>query len=250
MSSSQPAVLAPAERLPALRAQLKRQGLDGFVIPLADEHQGEYVPERAQRLRWLTGFSGSAGVAVVLGESAAIFVDGRYTLQAEAEVDGALFARHHSGTQTPEDWIGGHLGAGMTLGYDAWLHTPNAVKRLRDACAKAGGNLQACAANPIDAVWSDQPPPPRAPVVGHDLEFAGVSAEEKRRSVAANLDGASACVLSARIRLRGCSMCAAATCRILHFRYHSRSFAPTDQSTGSSIRARRHRNWCAMSVRT
>ena len=197
MSSPQPAVLAPAERLPALRAQLKRQGLDGFVIPLSDEHQGEYVPERAQRLRWLTGFSGSAGLVVVLGESAAIFVDGRYTLQAKTEVDGTLFARHHSGTQTPEDWIGGHLGAAMTLGYDAWLHTPNAVKRLREACAKAGGNLQACAANPIDAVWSDQPPPPRAPVVGYGLEFAGVSAEEKRRSVAANLDGASACVLSA-----------------------------------------------------
>ena len=176
---------------------MSRQNLDGFAVPLADEHQGEYVPEGAQRLRWLTGFSGSAGLAVVLRERAAIFVDGRYILQTEVEVDGNQFERCHIGTQKPENWIARHLEPGMVFGYDSWLHTPDGVTRLRTACERAGGRLEACAANPIDAIWSDQPPPPCTPVVNHDLEFAGIASEDKRRAVAAKLDDAEACILSA-----------------------------------------------------
>jgi Xaa-Pro aminopeptidase len=156
-------------------------------VPRADEHQGEYVPARARRLSWLTGFTGSAGLAVVLPETAAVFVDGRYTLQAEAEVDGALFVRRHLVEQPAADWIGANLKAGQILAYDPWLHTVGEVDRFRAAAEKAGGRLQAVDGNPIDAAWTEQPPPPLAPVVPHELRFAGTSAEEKRRLLAANL---------------------------------------------------------------
>src|SRR5688572_30997697 len=106
-----------AERLEALRAELSRRGLDGFLVPRADEHQGEYVPPRAQRLKWLTGFSGSAGLAVVLRGQAAVFVDGRYTLQVTAEVDGQLYAYRHLTEQPATEWIAENLGAGKALGY-------------------------------------------------------------------------------------------------------------------------------------
>jgi Xaa-Pro aminopeptidase len=176
-----------ATRLAALRAELARRGVHGFLVPRADEHQGEYVPARARRLSWLTGFTGSAGLAVVLPETAAVFVDGRYTLQAEAEVDGALFVRRHLVEQPAADWIGANLKAGQILAYDPWLHTVGEVDRFRAAAERAGGRLQAVDGNPIDAAWTEQPPPPLAPVVPHELRFAGTSAEEKRRLLAANL---------------------------------------------------------------
>jgi len=178
---------ASGQRLAALRAELARRGVHGFLVPRADEHQGEYVPARAQRLAWLTAFTGSAGLAAVLPESAAIFVDGRYTLQAEAEVDGALFQRRHLIEQPAADWVTASLKPGQILGYDPWLHTVGEVERLRAAAEKAGGKLRALDSNPIDAVWSDQPPAPLAPVVPHELRFAGTSAEEKRRLLAAGL---------------------------------------------------------------
>ena len=175
------------ERLARLRAELARQGLDGFIVPRGDEHQGEYVPPRAERLAWLTGFTGSAGAAVVLADKAAIFVDGRYTLQVRAQVPGELFSFHHLVEEPPSTWIAGALGKDAALGYDPWLHTPSERERYAAAAAKAGGSLVACAANPIDAVWSGQPPPPIAPVVPHPLAFAGKASAEKRAELGATL---------------------------------------------------------------
>ncbi|MCZ6522588.1 MAG: aminopeptidase P family protein [Alphaproteobacteria bacterium] len=178
---------APAERLAKLRQELARRGLDGFVVPLSDEHQGEYIPPRAWRLAWLTGFTGSAGAAVVLADEAAIFVDGRYTLQAEAQVDSALFARRHLIDEPPAKWLAATLESSAKLGYDPWLHTKADAERLASACSKAGAELVACADNPLDAVWPDQPPPPLSPVVPHDLVYAGESAGDKRARLAQTL---------------------------------------------------------------
>jgi len=189
MAQRRPAATGGAggERLAALRAELGRRGVHGFLVPRADEHQGEYVPARAQRLAWLTGFTGSAGLAVVLPESAAVFVDGRYTLQAEAQVDRTLFLRRHLIEEPAADWVAATLKPGQVLGYDPWLHTVGEVDRLRAAAEKAGGKLRALDSNPIDAIWTDQPPAPLAPVVPHELRFAGTGAEEKRRTLAAGL---------------------------------------------------------------
>ncbi len=183
MDRAEMAGAAPA-RLAALRAELRRRSLDGFLVPLADEHQGEYVARRARRLAWLTGFTGSAGIALVLAERAAIFVDGRYTLQAEAQVDGTLYERHHLTEAPPERWLADHLKPGHRIGYDPWLHTEEGRARYIKACKAAGAALVACETNPVDAVWSDQPPPPLAPIVPHPLEFAGRPADEKRSEIA------------------------------------------------------------------
>jgi Xaa-Pro aminopeptidase len=188
-----------ADRLARLRAELARRGVHGFLVPRADEHQGEYVPSCAQRLAWLTGFTGSAGLAVVLPAAAAIFVDGRYTLQAEAEVDGALYLRRHLTEQPAWQWVAATLKPGEALAYDPRLHTVGEVERFRAAAEKAGGKLVALAENPLDAVWTDRPPPPLAPVVPHDLRFAGESAERKRQALADKLaaEGVDAAVLTA-----------------------------------------------------
>jgi Xaa-Pro aminopeptidase len=174
-------------RLEALRAELKRHGLAGFLVPRADEHQGEYVPPHAERLAWLTGFTGSAGLAVILADAAAIFVDGRYTLQVRRQIPAALFEYHHVTQSPPSDWIAGRLKAGDLLGYDPWLHTVEGVERLRAACRRAGAELVPCPSNPVDAVWLDRPEPPRAPVVPHDLAYAGRASADKRREIAGGL---------------------------------------------------------------
>lgn len=186
---------ATEERTALLREELRRRGLDGFIVPRADEHQGEYVPASAARLQWLTGFTGSAGLAVVLAEAAAIFVDGRYTLQVRAQVPYQLYQPNHVPEEPPARWIEKHLGRGMKLGYDPWLHTETEKKRFAEACAKAGGELVPCDTNPVDAVWADRPPPPLAPVVPHDIRQAGESSADKRRRIAealasAAIDGA------------------------------------------------------------
>jgi len=175
------------ERLAALRRELKRRGLAGYIQPRSDEHQGEYVARRCERLAWLTGFTGSAGLAVVLVDKAAVFVDGRYTLQAETEVAGDAFERRHLTDQPPTTWIADNLPAGGKLAYDPWLMTPNQLARYRAICHKADGELVAVARNPVDAVWSGQPAPPISPAVPHDDAFAGAPAAEKRRCIAADL---------------------------------------------------------------
>ncbi len=175
------------ERLGALRAELSRRGLDGFLIPRADEHQGEYVAPRSERLSWLTGFDGSAGFAVVLKDKAAIFVDGRYTLQARDQVDSESYEIRHVPAESPHGWLAANLAVGATVGFDPWLHPPAAVDRFRSACAGAGAELVAVDGNPLDAVWTDQPGPPLAPVVPHGLEYAGRPAAEKRAEIGATL---------------------------------------------------------------
>jgi Xaa-Pro aminopeptidase len=187
------------EKLAALRAELARQGLTGFLVPQADEHQGEYVPPRARRLAWLTGFTGSAGLAVVLLETAAIFVDGRYTLQVRDQVPADLFEYQHVTQSPPTEWLRGRLKPGNRLGYDPWLHTVEGVERLTAACQKAGAELVPCATNPVDALWWDRPGPPLAPVVPHELAYAGRAAADKRREIAALLEreGIDATVLTA-----------------------------------------------------
>ncbi len=188
-----------AERLALLRAELAARGLAGFVVPRGDEHQGEYVPQHSERLAWLTGFTGSAGAAAVLAESAAIFVDGRYTLQVRDQVAAELWEFHHLIENPPAAWIAARLAPGAALGYDPWLHTPAERERYAAAAAKAGGRLVPCEGNPVDAVWSAQPAPPIAPVVAHPLAYAGKAAAEKRAELAAVLaeEGVAAAVLTA-----------------------------------------------------
>src|SRR5579863_4938546 len=187
-----------APRLAALRAELKRRGLDGFIVPRADRYQNEYVPPCAERLAWLTGFAGSAGVAIVLAGRAAIFVDGRYTVQANDEVDAAAFAIEHLVEHPPTAWIEENLPAGAKLGYSPWLHTVDGAKRLAKACEAPGGSLVAVAGNPIDACWQARPAPPLGAVVLHDVRYAGEEAAAKLARVRAELAklGAGALVVS------------------------------------------------------
>ncbi len=175
------------DRLAALRAVLLERGLDGFVVPHADAHQNEFLPPDAERLAWLTGFNGSAGVAVVLRDQAAIFVDGRYTLQVRDQVDEALYSFHHLVDEPVAGWLGAVLSKGTQLGFDPWLHTQAQKERLEQAVVAAGAKFVPVANNPMDSVWSDQPAPPAAPVVPHEARFAGRPSAEKRADLSASL---------------------------------------------------------------
>ncbi len=187
------------KRLESLRRELARQGLDGFIVPHSDEFQNEYLPPSAERLAWLTGFTGSAGVAVVLADKAAVFTDGRYTLQIRDQVDADLFEIRHVTEQPPKEWVAAHLPDGGRLGYDPWLHTEKSLESWREAVEKARGELVAAESNPLDAAWTDRPAEPAAPVVPHDLAFAGEASGEKRKRVGASLteQGADAAVITA-----------------------------------------------------
>ncbi len=175
------------DRLAAVRGALRDQGLDGFIVPHADEHQGEYLPPRAERLAWLTGFTGSAGHAVVLADEAAIFVDGRYTLQVRQQADAETYRFHNVADEPVSEWLSTHLKPGGRIGYDPWLHTNSQIDRLRKACAQAQAELVPCESNPIDAVWTDQPPPPISPVVPHDIRYTGREAADKRTEIAQSM---------------------------------------------------------------
>lgn len=194
-----PSPADPAGRLAALRAALAERGLDGFVIPHADEFQNEYLPVCAERLAWLTGFTGSAGQAVATRDKAAIFVDGRYTLQVRAQVPEGLYDYRHL-TEDPLDrWVTEAMAAGSTLGFDPRLHTPAWSERLEAALGKAGITLVACTENPVDALWTGRPAAPLSPLVVHPLRFAGRSVTEKLAEVTAVLrrKGIDAVVLTA-----------------------------------------------------
>jgi Xaa-Pro aminopeptidase len=189
---------APAEaRLAALRGALAQADLHGFVVPRADEHQGEYVPKSAERLHFLCGFTGSAGLAIVLAERAAVFVDGRYTLQVEAEVDRRLYEICHLGKTPPWEWLAEAAKPGQRIAYDPWLHTPDGLARLKAAAMKAGAALVP-APNAVDAIWADRPAPPAAPIVPHGAEFAGQASAEKRAALAKKLaaEGVAAAVIT------------------------------------------------------
>ena len=170
---------AVPERVRALRRELKSRKLKGFLVPHSDEHQDEFLPPSAERLRWLTGFTGSAGAAIVLEDVAVLLVDGRYTLQARAQTDTTLFEV----LQTPEakasKWLTAKLPKGGALGYDPSLHTIKEIERLTESLGKAGIRLEPQANNPIDLLWQDRPAPSSSPVVPHGLEFSGRSAAEK-----------------------------------------------------------------------
>jgi Xaa-Pro aminopeptidase len=165
--------VALAARLAALREELARRNLTGFVIPRADSHQNEYVPPSDERLAWLSGFTGSAGLAAVLTDRAVLFVDGRYTLQAAQQIDTAAWTVASLVDPPPEAWLAEGLKAGDRLGFDPWLHTSSAVERLETACAKAGAELVPVETNPVDAVWQERPAPPLGQVAVHDAKFAG-----------------------------------------------------------------------------
>jgi Xaa-Pro aminopeptidase len=168
-----------AGRIARLQAELARRGLAGFIVPRADEHQSEYVPKNAERLAWLTGFTGSAGTAVVLLDRAALIVDGRYTLQAPEQVDTAVITPVPLAETTVEAWIGENLPTGTSLAYDPWLHTANNVKKLETAAGNAGGKLVPVDMNLVDVIWVDRPLPPCAPVRPHPTAYAGETSEDK-----------------------------------------------------------------------
>lgn len=195
-SAGDPSVGKPRVKL--LRRWLADNGLDGFLVPRADEHQGEYVADRSARLKWLTGFSGSAGVALVLRDRAFMFVDGRYTLQVRHEVDLDIFAIESLVDNPPASWIKDNLGKGARLGFDPWLHTINEVKALNVSAEQSGATLVPLDKNPIDIIWKDQPAPPVASVEIHPIGFAGELAKDKLVRLAAAIakDGASHAVLT------------------------------------------------------
>ncbi|WP_066483521.1 MULTISPECIES: aminopeptidase P family protein [unclassified Sphingomonas] len=188
-----------ASRLAALRQQLAADRLDGFVVPLTDEHMSEYVGDYAQRLAWLTGFQGSAGAAVVLPAEAAIFTDGRYTLQVREQVDPASWSYVSVPATSIAQWLGEHAPQGGRIGYDPWLHTRAWVDEARRALADKGAELVAVDRNPVDAIWDGRPAPSDAVLTPYDEALAGRSSADKRTEVADWLAdrGADAVVLSA-----------------------------------------------------
>lgn len=175
--------MSHSARLAALRAELAAQGLDGFVVPLTDEHMSEYVGDYAQRLGWLTGFGGSAGSAVVLTTKAAIFTDGRYTLQVREQVSGQDYAYIPVPQDSVAGWLGRETAAGQRIGYDPWLHTRQQVADMTAALADRDAELVAVASNPIDAVWTDRPAPSPAVLTVQDDAVAGESSAAKRARI-------------------------------------------------------------------
>ena len=190
--------VALTARLAAFREELARRKLTGFVVPRADQQQNEYVAPSEERLAWLTGFTGSAGMAVVLTQQAAMFVDGRYTLQAAKQVDTKAWNVEPLADPPPETWLSRHLVAGDRLGFDPWLHTSAAAERLATACARAGAELVAVDSNPLDSVWTERPQPPLGPVAIHGPQFSGEVESEKLRRIRLEIErlGVDALVLS------------------------------------------------------
>ena len=190
--------VALTARLAAFRGELARRKLTGFVIPRADQQQNEYVPPSEERLAWLTGFTGSAGMAIVLTQQAAVFVDGRYTLQAAKQVDRKAWQIEPLADPPPEQWLAKHLAVGDRLGFDPWLHTSAAAERLAAACAQAGAELVAVDSNPLDSVWTERPAPPLGPVAVHGTQFSGEIEAEKLRRIRLEIGklGVDALVLS------------------------------------------------------
>jgi Xaa-Pro aminopeptidase len=180
--------VALTARLAAFREELLRRKLTGFVIPRADQQQNEYVPPSDERLAWLTGFTGSAGMAIVLLQEAAVFVDGRYTLQAAKQVDVNAWSIQSLVEPPPETWLADHLKPEDCLGFDPWLHTSAAAERLATACAKAGAELVAVDSNPLDSVWAERPAPPLGAVSIHPLNYAGVPEADKLAQIRGEME--------------------------------------------------------------
>ena len=171
-------------RLKALREELKRRGLGGFIVPISDEYMSEYVGDYAQRLGWLTGFGGSAGFAAVTLDHAAIFVDGRYTVQVRDQVDEKLFEYRNVPGDNLGEWLAAKAGSGAKIAYDPWLHTWAWVEALEKVVEPKGITMVPADSNPIDAVWADQPEPSGAVAIVHEDALSGQSSAEKRAGVA------------------------------------------------------------------
>ncbi|MCK3776279.1 aminopeptidase P family protein [Ensifer sesbaniae] len=186
------------ERTEALRASFAALGIDGFLVPRADEFQGEYVPASSERLSWLTGFTGSAGVALITRREAVVFVDGRYVTQLKEQVDGSVFTGGDLIGEPPHLWLENHGSKGFKLGIDPWLHTGAEVRRLEKALATLGGSLVFLDHNPLDRIWANRPAAPLGKVSIQPIEHAGELAKDKIAKIAAGLDkaGASAVVLT------------------------------------------------------
>ncbi len=176
-----------ADRLAALRAELARQKLTGFAVPLTDEHMSEYVGDYAKRLAWLTGFTGSAGSAVVLQDKAAMFIDGRYALQVRAQVPESLYSYEAVPDTSPALWLKAMTKAGDRIGYDPWVHTRGWVNATQKVLAEKNVSLVSVTQNPVDAVWTDRPAPSLAPITAHPDQFTGRSAADKRQALAKTL---------------------------------------------------------------
>lgn len=185
-----------ASRIAALRGELARLGIDGFLVPRADEHQNEYVPACEERLAWLSGFTGSAGLAIVLRDRAAIFVDGRYSLAVRDQVDVSIFAPLALTETSPLEWLETNMRPGMRLGYDPWLHTAKQQERLAKYLQAASVELVAVEPNPIDTIWSGRPAPPLGKVTLHPRQFAGATARRKVTRVAEAIRGNDALLVS------------------------------------------------------
>jgi Xaa-Pro aminopeptidase len=186
------------ENLPKLRASLAKAGLDGFLIPHEDEYNNEYLPANAERLAWATGFTGSAGAAAVLGDVAAVFVDGRYTEQVKSQVDQSLFDYEDLVKTGMAGWIRKTAKPGQTIGYDPRLHSPDALTKLQDAADKTGAKLVAVETNPIDQAWENRPAAPLASVHPQPLDVAGEAHGDKRKRIGEDVkdDGADAAVIT------------------------------------------------------
>jgi Xaa-Pro aminopeptidase len=188
-----------ADRVRRLRALLAGRGLDAFLVPRADEHQGEYVPRSAERLKWITGFTGSAGMAALAKRSACLFVDGRYALQAPAQVDTSIFTIRQVPEQKLSDWLMEQLPTGAVVGFDPWLHTLAEIERLREAVSKRSLVLGPVKPSPLDKAWGkERPPIPTAPVIVQPLKYAGTPVEQKIADLQKKLkeDGQDAAVLT------------------------------------------------------
>ncbi len=179
-----------ASKINRLRDELKKLKIDGFFIPHADEFQGEYLPESAERLEFISGFTGSSGNAVILADKAGFFTDGRYTLQSTQEVDDKLFQicnisadQGDIPTIKPEEWVKLNLKKGDILGFDPWLHTISQIKALEKAVSDIGATLKAVDYNPIDKIWDGQPEAPKTKTVKHPIEYAGQESADKRANL-------------------------------------------------------------------
>ncbi|MDI3336279.1 aminopeptidase P family protein [Defluviimonas aestuarii] len=176
-------------RLAALRNEITRAGLDGFIVPRADAHQGEYVAPADERLAWLTGFTGSAGFCIVLPKIASVFIDGRYRTQVKAQVDLASYTPVPWPDIKPGSWLKEQLKSGGRIGFDPWLHTKKEIADL-EAVLEGSGITLWPGRNLVDAIWADQPQPPKGPVAVQPLDLAGESAEAKRIRIGAELAAA------------------------------------------------------------
>jgi Xaa-Pro aminopeptidase len=188
------------KHVPLIRQAMSDQGLDGLLVPHEDEHQNEYLPAANDRLGWATGFTGSAGAAVIFQDKAAIFVDGRYTLQVRDQVDQATFEIRDLVEGGVPAYLETAARRGQAIGYDPRLHSPDTLERLKAAAAKAGAELRPVTPNPLDKAWGQaRPPQPAAPVVPHPLEYAGEESSAKRARIGQSLAarGADAAVLTA-----------------------------------------------------